>query len=124
MRVMLVSGVCVCVCVYVWVGNTFTCRCVLVETKLQCLWYDNEGMCCASLVRGRRNYVRYGAVCERDGTVRWALGSGAEDRGQAEDSTTLEERGSIGVSDGIMCVILTFWHRVCDNCGPNTQTES
>ncbi len=75
-------------------------------------------------VRGRGNYVRYGAVCERDGTVQWALGSGAEDRGRAEDSTTLEERGSIGVSDGIMCVILTFWHRVCDNCGPNIQTES
>ncbi len=27
-------------------------------------------------VRGPWNYVRYGAVCERNGTVKWALGSG------------------------------------------------
>ncbi len=79
-------------------------------------------MCCASLRARATELCALRAVCERDGTVRWALGSRAEDRGQAEDSTTLEERGPIGVSDGIMCVILTFWHRVCDNCGPNTQT--
>ncbi len=123
MRVTLVSGVCVCVCMC---GLETRSRVAvsLLEPNHRVFGMTTRECVARRCVRGRRNYVRYGAVCKRDGTVQWALGSGAEDMGRAEDSTTLEERGPIGVSDGIICVILTFWHRVCDNCGPNIQTES
>ncbi len=91
MHVMLVSGVCVCVCMC---GLETRSRVAvsLLEPNHRVFGMTMRECVVCRCVRGRRNYVRYGAVCERDGTVQWALsqssrppvGRGQYDVGRAQ----------------------------------------